>query len=233
MTPGRHHQRLEQHHDQRHQWRLQDSVRRPGIEQFARSAGLRRIQPSVEAIRSSRCRPPTSPPSTARWAAASSISPSKSGTNQFHGSVYIYLQNTAFNAGIPSPTTAHGGHVKIVKHLAERRLLGRRPGLDSQGLQRQEQDVLLLQLGTYRDRESSLQRHHHGAEFGLAGGDFSSHPGRNLGHRFRRHGAISRTRFTIPLPPTSIPAAGASCNVFPGNVIPEEPLRSRRAKILA
>ena len=44
---------------------------------------------------------------------------SRSGTNQLHGSGYIYLQNTAFNAGLPFTDNGQGGHVQIVKHLAD------------------------------------------------------------------------------------------------------------------
>jgi hypothetical protein len=41
----------------------------------------------------------------------------KSGTNQYHGSAYDYLQNTAFNSGLPFTDDGTGKHVKIVKHL--------------------------------------------------------------------------------------------------------------------
>jgi hypothetical protein len=43
---------------------------------------------------------------------------SKSGTNQFHGSAYTYIENTAFNAGIPFTNDGTGHHQKVVKHLA-------------------------------------------------------------------------------------------------------------------
>ncbi|MEO8373258.1 MAG: carboxypeptidase-like regulatory domain-containing protein, partial [Candidatus Solibacter sp.] len=44
---------------------------------------------------------------------------SKSGTNQYHGSAYNYLENTIFNAGIPFTNDGTGHHVKVVKHLAD------------------------------------------------------------------------------------------------------------------
>ena len=44
---------------------------------------------------------------------------SKSGTNQFHGSAYTYIENTAFNAGIPFTNDGTGHHQKVVKHLAD------------------------------------------------------------------------------------------------------------------
>jgi hypothetical protein len=44
---------------------------------------------------------------------------SKSGTNQFHGSAYDYMENTILNAGIPFTNDGTGHHVKVVKHLAD------------------------------------------------------------------------------------------------------------------
>ena len=44
---------------------------------------------------------------------------SKSGTNQFHGSAYNYMENTILNAGIPFTNDGTGHHVKVVKHLAD------------------------------------------------------------------------------------------------------------------
>ena len=44
---------------------------------------------------------------------------SKSGTNQYHGSAYNYLENTFMNAGIPFTNDGTGKHVKVVKHLAD------------------------------------------------------------------------------------------------------------------
>src|SRR5258708_19858795 len=46
---------------------------------------------------------------------------SRGGTNQFHGSGYIYLQNTAFNAGLPFTDNGHCGHVEILNPFAAAR----------------------------------------------------------------------------------------------------------------
>lgn len=42
---------------------------------------------------------------------------SKSGTNQYHGSVYEYFENTFLNAGVPFTNDGTGHHTKVVKHL--------------------------------------------------------------------------------------------------------------------
>ena len=44
---------------------------------------------------------------------------SKGGTNQIHGSGYLYLVNTAFNAGIPYTDNGTGKHLRPSKHLAD------------------------------------------------------------------------------------------------------------------
>ena len=44
---------------------------------------------------------------------------SKCGTNQLHGSVYTYFENTFPNAGIPFTNDGQGQHIKVVKHLAD------------------------------------------------------------------------------------------------------------------
>ena len=64
----------------------------------------------------------------------------KSGTNALHGTVYDYLVNRALNAAQPYTGTEE-------RDSPERlRIHSRRSRLDPQSLQRQEQDILLLQL---------------------------------------------------------------------------------------
>ena len=69
---------------------------------------------------------------------------SKSGTNQYHGSAYEFLRNNDFDANNLFNNPAGIPNLDL---QAERfRRHRRRPGLDSQGLPRQGQDVLLLLL---------------------------------------------------------------------------------------
>ena len=92
----------------------------------------------------------------------------KSGTNDLHGTVYDYLVNNALNAAPALPGNEE-------RDSPERlRLHRRRSRLDSQSLQRQEQDILLLQLR--RVPPESAQYHHavHGTHAAYRNGDFSS-----------------------------------------------------------
>ena len=70
---------------------------------------------------------------------------SKSGTNQFHGSAYDFLQNDKLNAGIPFTNNGNGGVVTAYNPKERLRRQLRRAGRDSSHLQRPRQDVLLLQ----------------------------------------------------------------------------------------
>jgi hypothetical protein len=78
------------------------------------------IQPSVEAIEQFTLQTSNMAPEFGGVAGGGIYNfSSKSGGNQFHGSVYSYLENTAFNAGIPFTNDGTGHHQQVVKHLAD------------------------------------------------------------------------------------------------------------------
>ena len=68
---------------------------------------------------------------------------SKSGTNAFHGSAYDF---SATRSSTPTTSSTTARHSARDLQAARFRRLRRRPGLDSENLQRQEQDLLLLLL---------------------------------------------------------------------------------------
>ena len=68
---------------------------------------------------------------------------SKSGTNELHGNVYEFLRNNAFDANNFFPNALNQKQAGF-KHNQFGH--GRRTNIHSENLQRQEQDILLLQL---------------------------------------------------------------------------------------
>ena len=62
--------------------------------------------------KNSPCKPPTSPPSSDKPAAASSTLRARSGTNQFHGTLYDYFAHEKFYAGRPFTNNGTGGHIR-------------------------------------------------------------------------------------------------------------------------
>jgi len=76
----------------------------------------------------------------------------KSGTNTLHGSAYDYFVNEFLNAGLPFTDAGTESAAKAGQHIrnAQRRndlwLHGGRADQNTQGVQRHQQDLLLLQL---------------------------------------------------------------------------------------
>ncbi len=68
----------------------------------------------------------------------------KSGTNQYHGTVFEYFVNEDLNAAYPVFVQRHGRQVPAQKPPQRFRRHHWRPGDHPQSLRRQEQDLLLL-----------------------------------------------------------------------------------------
>lgn len=79
---------------------------------------------------------------------------SKSGTNQFHGSAYSYIENTILNAGIPFTNDGTGHHVKVVKHLADYGGTFGGPVLIPKLYNGRNKTFFFFNLERYRDREA-------------------------------------------------------------------------------
>jgi hypothetical protein len=108
---------------------------------------------------------------------------SRSGTNDFHGSGYVYIQNTAFNAGMPFTDDGNGGHKEIVKHLADGGFSIGGPVIVPK-YNGKNKTFFFFNWEHYRDREALYNGITTVPNSALRGGDFSSILGRNLGTDF-------------------------------------------------
>ena len=157
---------------------------------------------------------------------------SKSGGNKYHGSAYNYLQNTAFNSGLPFTDDGKGKHVKIVKHLSNGGFSIGGPISIPKFYNGKNRTFFFFSWEKYRDRESLYNGISTVPSSALAGGDFSSILGRNLATDFAGR-AILQNAIYDPAT-TVINAAGQRVlQVFAGNTIPKSRFDPASVKILS
>ena len=157
---------------------------------------------------------------------------SKSGGNQFHGSVYDYLQNTAFNSGLPYTNDGHGKHVKIVKHLNNGGFSLGGPVTIPKVYNGKNKTFFFFNWEKYRDRENLYNGITTVPNSALAGGDFSSILGRSLGTDFAGRAMLQNAIYD-PLNATLDSAGRRVLQVFPGNIIPKSRFDPASVKILS
>ena len=156
---------------------------------------------------------------------------SRSGTNQFHGSGYDYLQNTAFNAGLPFTDDGTGKHVKIVKHLDDGGFSLGGPVWIPKVYNGRNKTFFFFNWEKYRDRESLYNGITTVPDSALRSGDFSSILGRNLATDFTGR-AILQNAIYDPTTAVLDSAGRRVLQVFPGNIIPTSRIDPTSAKIL-
>jgi hypothetical protein len=145
---------------------------------------------------------------------------SRSGTNQFHGSGYIYIQNTAFNAGLPFTDNGRGGHVQIVKHLADGGFSVGGPVYVPKVYDGRNRTFFFFNWERYRDREALYNGITTVPNTAFRNGDLSAIIGRNLGTDFAGR-AILQNAIYDPASTTIDSSGRRVLNVFPNNVIPQ------------
>jgi Carboxypeptidase regulatory-like domain/TonB dependent receptor-like, beta-barrel len=157
---------------------------------------------------------------------------SRSGTNQFHGSGYIYLQNTAFNSGLPFTDNGRGRHVEIVKHLADGGFSVGGPVWLPKVYNGKNRTFFFFNWERYRDRESLYNGITTVPNSTLRNGDFSVILGRNLGTDFAGR-AILQNAIYDPSTATIDSSGRRVLNVFPNNAIPTNRFDPVAVKILS
>ena len=133
----------------------------------------------------------------------------KTGANQVHGSAYDYhAERQVERQQLGQQSEQRRERPAAAQRI---RLYPLRPGVLSEGLQRQEQDVLLLQLGT--DQRSRRQHSDRQVPTALQkSGDFSQ--------TFTSAGALIRIYDPLTTVADPVQRSGYSRSPFPGNVIP-------------
>jgi hypothetical protein len=161
---------------------------------------------------------------------------SKSGTNQLHGSVYNYLENTVLNAGIPFTNDGTGKHVKVVKHLADYGFTIGGPVYIPKLYNGKNKTFFFFNLERYRDREALYNGIFTVPNNEYLAGNLSNNlavtGNRNLGTDFAGRAIIQNAIYD----PASAVVDSSGRNVlqvFPNNVIPQNRFDPVAAKIMA
>jgi hypothetical protein len=177
---------------------------------------------------------------------------SKSGTNQYHGSMYEYFQNTFLNAGIPFTGGDFSGgapQTKVVKHLDDYgfsvggplSIFPGIPGVNSKWLPKlyngKNKTFFFFNLEQYRDRELLYDGVDTVPNSSFLSGNLSNNllvtspPDRNLGTSFAGQALIQNTIYD---PATAVlNSAGQRVLIpFSGNIIPASRVNPVSAQLL-
>ena len=157
---------------------------------------------------------------------------SRSGNNQYHGSVYSYVANEAFNAGIPFTDNGRGGHVRPSKKLYDYGASFGGPVWIPKVYQGKNRTFFFFNLERYRDRESLYNGIHTMPTDALLKGDLSSIlTGRNLGTDFLGR-AIMQNAIYDPATTVTDSSGRLVRQLFPNNVIPTNRIDPVSSKIM-
>ena len=161
---------------------------------------------------------------------------SKSGTNQFHGSGYSYIENTAFNAGIPFTNDGTGHHQNVVKHLANYGGTIGGPVWIPKVYNGRNKTFFFFNVEKYRDREALYNGITTVPNTAYLSGNLSNNllvtGNRNLGTDFAGRPIIQNTIYD---PNTAVVDSSGRrvLQPFPNNIIPASRIDPVAAKILA
>jgi hypothetical protein len=161
---------------------------------------------------------------------------SKSGTNQFHGSAYSYIENTAFNAGIPFTNDGTGHHQQVVKHLADYGGTIGGPVWIPKVYNGKNKTFFFFNLERYRDREALYNGITTVPNAEYLAGNLSNNllvtGNRNLGTDFAGRAIIQNTIYD---PATAVTDSSGRrvLQPFPNNIIPTSRIDPVSLKIMA
>ncbi len=161
---------------------------------------------------------------------------SKSGTNQFHGSTYSYIENTALNAGIPFTNDGTGHHQNVVKHLADYGGTIGGPVWIPKVYNGKNKTFFFFNLERYRDREALYNGIFTVPNAEFLAGNLSNNlqvtGNRNLGTDFAGRAIIQNSIYD---PASAVVNSNGQrvLQLFPNNIIPTSRIDPVSAKIAA
>ncbi|MCX6633315.1 MAG: TonB-dependent receptor [Candidatus Solibacter sp.] len=160
---------------------------------------------------------------------------SKSGTNQYHGSAYTYIENTILNAGIPFTNDGTGHHVKVVKHLADYGGTIGGPLWIPKVYNGKNKTFFFLNFERYRDREALYAGITTVPNTAFLAGNLANNllvtGNRNLGTDFAGR-AIIQNAIYDPSTATTDSSGRRVLNVFPNNAVPQNRFDPVSVKIM-
>ncbi|HEX2640322.1 MAG TPA: carboxypeptidase-like regulatory domain-containing protein, partial [Pyrinomonadaceae bacterium] len=175
-------------------------------------------QPSVEAIQEFTLQTSNFAPEFGAVTGGLYNFTSRSGTNELHGTGYLYMQNTAFNAGLPFTDNGNGGHKEIVKHLADGGFSVGGPVVLPK-YNGKNRTFFFFNWEHYRDREALYNGITTVPNTDFRNGDLSAILGRNLGTDFAGR-PILQNEIYDPATETFDSSGRRILQPFQNNVIP-------------
>lgn len=175
-------------------------------------------QPSVEAIQEFTLQTSNFAPEFGAVTGGLYNFTSRSGTNELHGTGYLYMQNTAFNAGLPFTDNGNGGHKEIVKHLADGGFSVGGPVIVPK-YNGKNRTFFFFNWEHYRDREALYNGITTVPNSDFRNGDLSAILGRNLGTDFAGR-PILQNQIYDPATETFDSSGRRILQPFQNNIIP-------------
>jgi hypothetical protein len=191
------------------------------------------VQPSVEAIQEFTIQTSNFAAEFGQVAGGLFNFTSRSGTNQLHGSAYMYAFNEALNAGIPFTDNGNGEHIRPARKVYDGGFSVGGPVVLPKIYNGRNRTFFFWNYEKYQDRNR--------ATFGvttvptdaLRNGDFSSLlTGKTIGVDVAGRPILQNAIYD-PLSQTTNAAGQLIRQVFPGNIIPASRIDPVAAKILA
>jgi len=194
------------------------------------------VQPSVEAVQEFTLQTSNFAAEFGQVAGGLFNFTSRGGTNQLHGSAYLYASNEALNAGIPFTDNGHGEHLRPARKVYDGGFSVGGPVWIPKVYKGRNKTFFFFNYEKYQDKNRATFGTTTVPNDALSGGDFSSPQfwtQRNLSTDFLGRTILQNTIYD-PLTTTTDAATGNLVRQpFAGNVIPANRIDPVAAKILA